>query len=122
MYNTSDNNYQFSTISLDIVEKMLIKLDNIKDIKYILEPSAGKGNLVKIIQNSYKHDLLCREIFIDTIEINQQFKMILNNLKVPVIKDNLLNNLVIEFAKKVKLKIKTDDISIKQDNNLKNIA
>lgn len=122
MYNTSDNNYQFSTISKDIVEKMLIKLDNIKDIKYILEPSAGKGNLVKIIQNSYKHDLLCREIFIDTIEINPQFKLILNNLKVPVIKDNLLNNLVIEFAKKVKLKIKTDDISIKQDNNLKNIA
>lgn len=90
MYNTSDNNYQFSTISKDIVEKMLIKLDNIKDIKYILEPSAGKGNLVKIIQNSYKHDLLCREIFIDTIEINPQFKLILNNLKVPVIHDDFL--------------------------------
>lgn len=90
MYNTSDNNYQFSTISKDIVEKMLIKLDNIKDIKYILEPSAGKGNLVKIIQNSYKHDLLCREIFIDTIEINPQFKLILNNLKVPVIYDDFL--------------------------------
>ena len=90
MYNTSDNNYQFSTISKDIVEKMLIKLDKIKDIKYILEPSAGKGNLVKMIQNSYEHDLLCREIFIDTIEINPQFKLILNNLKVPVIHDDFL--------------------------------
>lgn len=57
------------------------------------------------------------------LEINQnsivQAKLYRN---VPVFKDNLLNNLVIEFAKKVKLKIKTDDISIKQDNNLKNIA
>ena len=57
------------------------------------------------------------------LEINQdsivQAKLYRN---VPVFKDDFLNNLVIEFAKKVKLKIKTDDISIKQDNNLKNIA
>lgn len=44
MYNTSDNKYQFSTISKGVIEKMLIKLDNIKDIKYILEPSACKLN------------------------------------------------------------------------------
>ena len=57
------------------------------------------------------------------LEINQdsivQAKLYRN---VPVFKDDFLNNLVIEFGKKVKLKIKTDDISIKQDNNLKNIA
>ena len=90
MYNTSDNKYQFSTISKGVIEKMLIKLDNIKDIKYILEPSACKGNLVKMIKNSYKYDLLCREIFIDTIEKNPQFKLILNNLNVPVIHDDFL--------------------------------
>lgn len=50
MYNTSDNKYQFSTISKGVIEKMLIKLNNIKDIKYILEPSACKGNLVKMIK------------------------------------------------------------------------
>lgn len=44
MYNTSDNKYQFSTISKGVIEKMLIKLDNIKDIKYILQASACKGN------------------------------------------------------------------------------
>lgn len=90
MYNTSDNKYQFSTISKGVIEKMLIKLNNIKDIKYILEPSACKGNLVKMIKNSYKYDLLCREIFIDTIEKNPQFKLILNNLNVPVIHDDFL--------------------------------
>ena len=71
--------------------------------------------LVAISDNTGKPKVL--------LEINQdsivQAKLYRN---VPVFKDNLLNNLVIEFAKKVKLKIKTDDISIKQDNNLKNIA
>ena len=68
--------------------------------------------LVAISDNTGKPKVL--------LEINQdsivQAKLYRN---VPVFKDNLLNNLVIEFAKKVKLKIKTDDISIKQDNNLK---
>ena len=71
--------------------------------------------LVAISDNTGKPKVL--------LEINQdsivQAKLYRN---VPVFKDNLLNNLVIEFAKKVKLKIQTDDISIKQDNNLKNIA
>ncbi|MFR4648440.1 MAG: hypothetical protein ACLT6X_00325 [Megamonas funiformis] len=71
--------------------------------------------LVAISDNTGKPKVL--------LEINQdsivQAKLYRN---VPVFKDNLLNNLVIEFAKKVKLKIKTDDISIRQDNNLKNIA
>lgn len=71
--------------------------------------------LVAISDNTGKPKVL--------LEINQdsivQAKLYRN---VPVFKDNLLNNLVIEFAKKVKLKIKTDDISIKQDNHLKNIA
>ena len=71
--------------------------------------------LVAISDNTGKPKVL--------LEINQdsivQAKLYRN---VPVFKDDFLNNLVIEFAKKVKLKIKTDDISIKQDNNLKNIA
>lgn len=89
MYNTSDK-YQFYPTPKDIVERMLLKLDNIKDIKYILEPSAGKGDIVKVIKNSYKYDLLCREIFIDTIEINPHFKLILDSLEVPVIHDDFL--------------------------------
>ena len=71
--------------------------------------------LVAISDNTGKPKVL--------LEINQdsivQAKLYRN---VPVFKDDFLNNLVIEFGKKVKLKIKTDDISIKQDNNLKNIA
>ena len=71
--------------------------------------------LVAISDNTGKPKVL--------LEINQdsivQAKLYRN---VPVFKDDFLNNLVIEFAKKVKLKIKTDDISIKQDNNLKNIS
>lgn len=57
------------------------------------------------------------------LEINQdsivQAKLYRN---VPVFKDNLLNDLVIEFAKTTKLKIVTNDVHMKQDTELKCIA
>lgn len=57
------------------------------------------------------------------LEINQnsivQAKLYRN---VPVFKDNLLNDLVIEFAKTTKLKIVTDDVHMKKDTELKCIA
>ncbi len=57
------------------------------------------------------------------LEINQnsivQAKLYRN---VPVFRDNLLNDLVIEFAQIVKLKVTTDDVHMKQDTKLKCIA
>ena len=71
--------------------------------------------LVVISDNSGKPKVL--------LEINQdsivQAKLYRN---VPVFKDNLMNNLVIEFAKTTKLKIATDDVHMKQDTELKYIA
>ena len=57
------------------------------------------------------------------LEINQnsivQAKLYRN---VPVFRDNLLNDLVIEFAQIAKLKVATDDVYMKQDTKLKCIA
>lgn len=71
--------------------------------------------LVAISDNTGKPKVL--------LEINQdsivQAKLYRN---VPVFKDNLLNDLVIEFAKTTKLKIVTDDVHMKKDTELKCIA
>lgn len=71
--------------------------------------------LVAIFDNSEKPKVL--------LEINQdsivQAKLYRN---VPVFRDNLLNDLVIEFAQIAKLKVATDDVYMKQDTKLKCIA
>ena len=71
--------------------------------------------LVVISDNSGKPKVL--------LEINQdsivQAKLYRN---VPVFRDNLLNDLVIEFAQIAKLKVATDDVYMKQDTKLKCIA
>lgn len=71
--------------------------------------------LVVISDNSRKPKVL--------LEINQdsivQAKLYRN---VPVFRDNLLNDLVIEFAQIAKLKVATDDVYMKQDTKLKCIA
>ena len=71
--------------------------------------------LVAIFDNSGKPKVL--------LEINQdsivQAKLYRN---VPVFRDNLLNDLVIEFAQIAKLKVATDDVYMKQDTKLKCIA
>lgn len=71
--------------------------------------------LVAISDNTGKPKVLL-EINKDSIV---QAKLYRN---VPVFKDNLMNNLVIEFAKTTKLKIATDDVHMKQDTELKYIA
>ncbi len=71
--------------------------------------------LVAISDNTGKPKVL--------LEINQdsivQAKLYRN---VPVFRDNLLNDLVIEFAQIAKLKVATDDVYMKQDTKLKCIA
>lgn len=39
-----------------LIEKMCSKLDSLRDIKYILEPSAGKGNLIEGFKDYYSKD------------------------------------------------------------------
>ena len=86
---TSDE-HQFYPTPEHVVEKMLLKLDNIRDIKYILEPSAGKGDIVKGIENYYRHNRIYEKVSIDTIEINPDCRLFLQDLEVPVIHDNFL--------------------------------
>jgi len=60
------------------------------------------------------------------LKSNGELKRIITDNKlyrnVPVFRDNLLNDLVIEFAQIVKLKVTTDDVHMKQDTKLKCIA
>ena len=87
---TSYDEHQFYPTPEHVVEKMLLKLDNIQDVKYILEPSAGKGDIVKGIENYYRHNRIYEKVSIDTIEINPDCRLFLQDLEVPVIHDNFL--------------------------------
>ena len=89
MYTSYDKD-QFYPTPEHVVKKMLLKLNNIQDIKYILEPSAGKGDIVKGIEKYYRHNQIYEKVFIDTIEINPDFKLFLHDLEVPIIHDNFL--------------------------------
>lgn len=123
-------------ISKNIVNRFNLYMMNTKfqcscinkysNLKYIARQmkncSAGYKNrinnqlqLVAISDNTGKPKILL-EINKDSIV---QAKLYRN---VPVFKDNLMNNLVIEFAKTTKLKIATDDVHMKQDTELKYIA
>ena len=123
-------------ISKNIVNRFNLYMMNTKfqcscinkysNLKYIARQmkncSAGYKNrinnqlqLVAVSDNTGKPKVLL-EINKDSIV---QAKLYRN---VPVFKDNLMNNLVIEFAKTTKLKIATDDVHMKQDTELKYIA
>ena len=63
----------------NIIDKMICNLD-FKMIKTILEPSAGKGNIVEVIRDKekiYNTSYSRFEIYIDCIEINRDLKSIL---------------------------------------------
>ncbi len=63
----------------NIIDKMIYDLD-FKMIKTILEPSAGKGNIVEAIKDKekiYSTSYSCFEFDIDCIEINRDLQSVL---------------------------------------------
>ena len=68
-----------------LVEKMISKIDTNK-ISTILEPSAGKGNILSVI----KHHSELRNISIDCIEIEQDLRSILKDNGYTVVYDDFI--------------------------------
>lgn len=76
-----DQDIQFYPTPPSLIEKMLSGLD-LRTIQYILEPSAGKGNIIKGILD--KHNMLYSwdrgKINIDCIEIDKNLQSILRQM------------------------------------------
>jgi hypothetical protein len=93
MYNT--NNEYYPTPQ-NIIDKMLSDID-FSYINSILEPSAGQGNIVKVLydkmdyrHNNYSHDRKQYNPDIDCIEINENFRHILKGKGYKVVHDDFL--------------------------------
>lgn len=76
-----DQDIQFYPTPPSLIEKMLSGLD-LRTIQYILEPSAGKGNIIKGILD--KHNMLYSwdrgKINVDCIEIDRNLQSILRQM------------------------------------------
>lgn len=76
-----------------LIDKMLENIDKEK-IKYILEPSAGKGDIIDVIKNEYKNCYVYRytkpEVDIDAIEIDDNLQMFLKGKKYKVVYNDFL--------------------------------
>ena len=76
----------------NIIDKMICNLD-FKMIKTILEPSAGKGNIVEVIRDKekiYNTSYSRFEFDIDCIEINRDLQSILKGKEFRVVHDDFL--------------------------------
>jgi Dimethyladenosine transferase (rRNA methylation) len=81
----------------DLVEKMLGKV-NFEDVRNVLEPSAGKGNIALALEEMKNHHFYIegrrypveRNYAIDTIEIDENLRHILTGHKLRVIHDDFL--------------------------------
>jgi hypothetical protein len=85
------NDNQFYPTPNDIISKMLDGIE-LREIRTILEPSAGSGNIVEFLikkYNNYGYRYV-EHFNIDTIEINEQLQGVLKTKKIRVIHDDFL--------------------------------
>jgi len=90
-----NNNPDFYPTPTRIIDKMLAGID-FKLIQTVLEPSAGKGNIVEAVNNKFKYShsySYNKEIKwdIDTIEKNENLQYILKGKGYRIIHDDFLN-------------------------------
>lgn len=77
-----------------LIKRMLDEID-IEKVKYILEPSAGKGDIIDEIKEKYEHCYNYRyskpEIDIDAIEIDNNLRLLLKGKEYKVVFNDFLN-------------------------------
>lgn len=89
------NNKTFYPTPKDLIRKMIYKLDKNK-IKHILEPSAGKGDIIKEYENWYKINYGNRHykesnLIFDAIEIDYNLSSMLRGKGINVVGEDFLN-------------------------------
>lgn len=87
------NNKNFYPTPKSIIDKMLVGID-FRTIKTVLEPEAGKGDIVEAVSNKFKYANYSynKEVKwdIDTIEIDQNLQYILKGKGIRLIHDDFL--------------------------------
>lgn len=74
----------------ELIDKMLAKVDFEDDIKTVLEPSAGKGDIASRIREKRNSEYY-EKISIDTIELDENLRHILKGNKFNVVHDDFLS-------------------------------
>lgn len=87
-----NNNPDFFPTPIKLIHKMLSKVD-FNTIKSVLEPSAGKGDLVEAIEKRFKIDQYNskKQYDIDTIELDSNLQHILQGKQYRLVHDDYLN-------------------------------
>lgn len=87
-----NNNPDFYPTPINLIQKMLSHLD-FRNIKSVLEPSAGKGDLVESITNKFKYNQSYNKnkYDIDTIENDNNLQYILQGKKFRLVHDDFLS-------------------------------
>jgi len=78
----------FYPTPLLLADRMFRKI-NFSSVTTVLEPSAGKGDLIEILEE-YRHDNYHREVEISAIEIDPTLRSSLIGKKIPVIDNDFL--------------------------------
>lgn len=73
----------------NVVEKMLEGVD-MKYVKTVLEPSAGKGDIVKGVKNEKERQTYNRELDIDCVELDPDLRNLLKGSGMRVVGDDFL--------------------------------
>jgi len=83
MFNKNDN---FFPTPLTIIYKMISTVD-FNQVKTILEPSAGKGDILEVLEQKKKYH---KHLDIDCIELDPNLQHILKGNNYRVVHDNFL--------------------------------
>lgn len=85
-------NKDFYPTPKNVAEKMLEGID-MTNVFYILEPSAGKGDLAdaaKAYNDRNNHGYYSKKVYIDTIEIEPELRAILKDKEYRVVHNDFL--------------------------------
>lgn len=93
-----NNNSTFYPTPYHLIRKMTDKIQNISKIKYILEPSAGKGDLIEGFKEQYmakrwitKTDKLDEYITIEAVEIDTNLANLCRGKGINIVWDDFLD-------------------------------
>lgn len=97
MFTTND---QFYPTSKELVFKMLDKIKEIRGFKYILEPSAGKGNIIEYYKEYYNNQYSNKfwsgnnraekDLVFDVIELDENLANLLRGKGLNLVHDDFL--------------------------------
>ena len=75
-----------------LIQKMLDSID-IEKVKYILEPSAGKGDIIDAIKEKYENTYRYNkpDLDIDAIEVDENLRLLLKGKEYKVVFNDFLN-------------------------------